>query len=158
LSHRRLFLLPVVSLLLSALASANSVPLAPSLRPGAFGGSQTHFLNASTAGRTTTQGTFSAFNNSAPHDNGTPYLNSRVAGNIVLGNATYDVTRLAFVDGRHGTIAYSPAGWAVWRKKAPSATTPEPDSLVLLSTGLIVIAGIVRRKWCGENARVTGTP
>jgi hypothetical protein len=46
---------------------------------------------------------------------------------------------------RHGTISYPIAGWRVWREKPMS--TPEPGSLLLVSTGLAGIGGLLRRNF-----------
>jgi hypothetical protein len=53
----------------------------------------------------------------------------------------------------HGTTSRKNGNWGAWHVGAPSTSqgpaplaTPEPGSLMLLSTGLMGIAGIVRRK------------
>jgi hypothetical protein len=54
----------------------------------------------------------------------------------------------------HGTISRKNGNWGAWHVGAPSTSsqgpaplaTPEPGSLMLLSTGLMGIAGVVRRK------------
>jgi len=52
-----------------------------------------------------------------------------------------------FMDERHGTIARRDGEWRPWHANpvAPLAT-PEPGSLMLLSTGLVGIGGLIRRK------------
>jgi hypothetical protein len=49
---------------------------------------------------------------------------------------------------RHGTISYPIAGWRVWREQPLAA--PEPGSLLLVSSGLFGIAGLVRRTFKGQ--------
>jgi hypothetical protein len=53
----------------------------------------------------------------------------------------------------HGTISRKNGNWGTWHvgttnpKSAPTPlATPEPESLMLLSTGLVGIAGVLRRK------------
>jgi hypothetical protein len=50
--------------------------------------------------------------------------------------------------GTHSTISYRAKNWNGGSQKAPMST-PEPGSLMLLSTGLVGIAGMVRRKLQG---------
>jgi PEP-CTERM motif len=45
----------------------------------------------------------------------------------------------------HSTISYRAKNWNGGNQKAPMST-PEPGSLMLLSTGLVGIAGMVRHK------------
>ena len=52
--------------------------------------------------------------------------------------------RVSSPDAMHNNIRFRPAGWANGRGDGMAA--PEPGSLMLLSTGLIGIAGLVRRK------------
>ncbi len=47
--------------------------------------------------------------------------------------------------GTHSTISYRAKNWNGGSPKAPMST-PEPGSLMLLSTGLVGVAGMVRRK------------
>jgi PEP-CTERM motif len=47
--------------------------------------------------------------------------------------------------GMHGTIRFRAKNWNGGSQKTPMST-PEPGSLMLLSTGLVGIAGMVRRK------------
>jgi PEP-CTERM motif len=56
---------------------------------------------------------------------------------VMMGNAN--------VSGAHSTISYRAKNWNGGNQKAPMST-PEPGSLMLLSTGLVGIAGMVRRK------------
>jgi len=55
--------------------------------------------------------------------------------------------KFTFMDERHGTIARRDGEWRVWHAN-PSAplATPEPGTLMLLSTGLVGIGGLIRRK------------
>jgi hypothetical protein len=69
-----------------------------------------------------------------------------ISGKELLGKDDV-TTRSTFLGDRHGTISHKNGDWAVWHKEMPSPmTAPEPGSLMLLSTGLIGIAGVLRRK------------
>jgi PEP-CTERM motif-containing protein len=56
---------------------------------------------------------------------------------VEIGNANFGGVR--------STISYRAKNWNGGNQKAPMST-PEPGSLMLLSTGLVGIAGMVRRK------------
>ena len=136
MSRTRFLLSLVVTLLLSALASANSAPadvafLHSGMRvPGSL---RTNFTPVSislgvNAGMNTGNGTLALFLEKSANGNATP---------------------VTFLPGRHGTISHKNGDWAVWRQGKPPVapmTAPEPGTLMLLSTGLIGIAGRVRHK------------
>jgi len=53
----------------------------------------------------------------------------------------------------HGTVSRKNGNWSTWHAGTPGSkntptplATPEPGSLMLLSTGLMGIAGVLRRK------------
>ncbi len=144
-----------VVLLLSSLASADSVPVNATfvhssasagvrMNPGIFAVND----SLTTKGQTTPT-SLAAFNTPAPLENRNAHLSGLLLGNTGLGK---DITnhgpgRFTFFGGTHGTIAHKNGDWATWHQgHATGLTAPEPGSLALLSTGLIGIAGKVRRK------------
>jgi PEP-CTERM motif len=76
-------------------------------------------------------------------------VNAQVAGPLagkgISGNPD-STTRFTLSGERHGTLSHKNGNWTVWHQTSPLAT-PEPGSLMLLSTGLAGIAGMVRRKF-----------
>jgi PEP-CTERM motif len=91
---------------------------------------------------------FSAFNNRASGENWNAHPSGSLSGKVMFGqNITVsNATGFPFLAGRHGTGRYRIGGWVVWNRGTPPMSTPEPGSLMLLSTGLLGIAGTMRRK------------
>jgi hypothetical protein len=154
LSSRNCFLLSlVVAPLLSTLALADSAPVSAtflhSSASSVYGGAQTYPDNFSIKAGNATPLLFSAFNNqpstSAEGDVGS----GLILGREMLGKgvAGYN-SGFAFQDGK-ATTDRGQFQWKVetaFRRPGTPTATPEPGSLMLLSTGLIGIAGVLRRK------------
>jgi hypothetical protein len=131
LSYNRILLSLVVIFSFSVLASANSVPV----NAASF-----HSNSASIESTQTSSSHFSIV---------------RMPATVTLGSsaAGYTGTSNTFLRASHGTISYKDGNWAVWHQKTPQPlSTPEPGSLLLVSTGLIGVAGTVRRKL--QDARI----
>jgi hypothetical protein len=67
---------------------------------------------------------------------------------MTFGHLTSDtVTSNTFLSSTHGTISHKDGDWAVWHQGSPKPlAAPEPGSLLLLSTGMMGLAGVARRK------------
>jgi PEP-CTERM motif-containing protein len=134
----RLFSLFGIVLLLSPLALADSAP-ATALQSGAYGENRTYAGPALTTGLESTPkatpATFTAFSNAAP------FTTTR----IVLGSPVANRGAISFSSGddRHDNLRFRTPRW---NGPKSGLATPEPESLLLLSTGLIGIAGVIRRK------------
>ncbi len=88
--------------------------------------------------------------------------NARGSG-LLLGTSSlsqsfagyYKGTPLTFAGAKHGNISYKDGNFAVWnRGGTPALSTPEPGSLLMLSTGLIGVAGMFRRNLLARLNRV----
>jgi hypothetical protein len=115
----------VVALSLSTLAAANSAPVTlPNF----------HASSSSVA-----TGYASSSHSSGLGEKSAP---------MTFGHLTsYTSTNNTFLASIHGTISHKDGDWAVWRQGSPKPlATPEPGSLLLLSTGIMGLAGMVRRK------------
>jgi len=153
LSRCRSLLPLVVALSLSTLASANSAPVSAALlhSSGSVYDAQTYSGNLTNKAGDATPLTSGVFSNFKAGENGNAHLSAPLSGNAMLGRSVtnFSGSHFASPDGIHGTIARRNGNFAVWHEGSPTATTPEPGSLMLLSTGLIGIAGVVRRKLRG---------
>ena len=100
-----------------------------------------------------------ALANSAPvninfHSIGTANIATGTAGHLVNTKASSAPMVLGHVSSAnssfaHGTPSRHDGNWSTWHiqpKTIAPLSAPEPSSLLLLSTGLIGIAGTVRRK------------
>jgi len=153
MSSRYHFLLSLAAtLLLSTLALADSAPLGvPFLRfdtSGVYTGARTYSDTFSINAGKVTPILTAAFNTPSGYSG-----NNRLGGlsaNIVSGQgiAAQSAVGMTYAGGTHGTIAHQQGNFARSREGSPAAT-PEPGSLMLLSTGLIGLAGLVRRKLRG---------
>ncbi len=138
LSRSRLLCSLVVALFLSALALADSAPVSiayPNSSTGAYAGAQSYSGHSSISQRLGTPLILAAFSSPSSEK---PDARLNVP---LFGNASVQV---------HGTISRKNGDWGVWHTSVTtgpgSLATPEPGSLMLLSTGLIGIAGVLRRK------------
>jgi len=142
LSNRFLLSL-VAALVLSTLASANSTDVTKYLHSGAF----------STVGVKTAPTAFSAY---ASHRSigtfGNPGPDTDVSGKVIYREAIAgpQAGGTVFPHRKYGPACCEAREW-VGSERGPGPSksglsTPEPDTLMLLSTGLMGIAGMVRRK------------
>src|ERR1700691_1538541 len=137
LPSSRLFSL-LVALLLSPLALADSVP-ATALQSGVYGENRISALtSAIESAPKATPATFAAFSNAAP-------VGGSVTARIVLGSPVANRSAISFSssDDRHDNLKFRTPRW---NGPKSGLATAEPESLLLLSTGLIGIAGVIRRK------------
>ncbi len=146
----RFLLSLVVAVSLSTLASANSITVNTKfLHSGASvsGGDHTYPGWFSINGGKPAPTTFAAFNNHTPGD-----WNARVGGPLsgdVMPGPRAQRTPMGSASllraGMHDDIRFRAPNWnGVERRQGIGA--PEPGGLILLSTGLIAIAALVRRK------------
>jgi hypothetical protein len=149
--RRHFLLLLVVGMSVSTLARADSTPLSmASSRPatGVYDSSQDYSSHFSTNRGTpaTLAGFHSPSRGTWSGQLGVP----RIGKEMLFKNdlATYSTS----LGERQGTINDKTGNWAVWHRVSPMAA-PESGSLMVLSTGLICIAGIVRRQLRRETVR-----
>jgi hypothetical protein len=152
LSNR--ILLPLaVALFLSTLASANSTNVTTAnLYPGADADNHTRYF--STVGEKISSSTLVAqTSRSATASIGNPGLGAAFSGKVMAGGRTGvpSAGGFAFLERMHGRSccqirARNWVGSGHELGSKPALSTPEPGSLMLLSTGLMGIAGMVRRK------------
>lgn len=114
----------VVALSLSTLAAANSAPVT---------------LANFHAGNSVATGYASSSN--------LPGLGEKPAP-LILGHLpSYTENGRTFIASTHGTISHKDGDWAVWHRGSPKPiAAPEPGSMLLLSTGIMGLAGVLRRK------------
>jgi len=148
LLSRRLLLSLVVGLSLSTLASANSANVNMTFLhsgTGVYGSAHTYMDHFSIDGGRVTLAIFAA---SSSHfstgDSRNVHIGGPLSGTIMYRQRVtdYKTGSAASLSGMNGT-RFRTDNWAGARH---GLSTPEPASLLLLSTGLIGIAGLVRRK------------
>jgi hypothetical protein len=126
LSRSRFVLSLVVALSLSTLALADSAPVSIAFLHSSTGVSAASHINSS-SDHVNQNATWSSHADVSPSGNGGPLQ-------------------------LHGTISRKNGNWGAWHVGTPGTSkpqplsTPEPGSLMLLSTGLMGIAGVLRRK------------
>ncbi len=145
LSHRFLLSL-VVGLSLSTLASANSANVNMTfLHSGTGVYARTYMDHFSIDGGRATPAIFAASNDLvSPGKSRSAYFSGPLSGTVmdIQRVPDYKTGNTASLSGMNGT-RFRTDNWAGARH---GLSTPEPASLLLLSTGLIGIAGLVRRK------------
>jgi hypothetical protein len=148
----RCFLLPlVVGMSLSTLARADSTPVnmtSSRSATGVYDASQdrsSHF-SINTGTPVTQAGFNSPSSGKWSGQLGVP----RIGKEMFIKNDL--ATNSTSLGERHGTIRDQTGNWAVWHRVSPMGA-PESGRLILLSTGLICMAGIVRRQLLRETAR-----
>lgn len=143
---RRFLLSLVVGLSLSTLASANSANVNMTfLHSGTGVYARTYMDHFSIDGGRATPAIFAASNDLVSTGKSrSAYLNGPLSGTVMDGQhvTDYKTGSIASLSGMNGT-RFRTDNWAGARH---GMSTPEPASLLLLSTGLIGIAGLVRRK------------
>jgi hypothetical protein len=146
----RVLLSMAATLLFSTPVFANSTPInMPFLHFGAgvYGGTYAypgHLLNESTKATPTMFGNAaSQVSTAAEGDAGGSIFGKSLFNNRFTDTAS---TRFAFQDGNFLGSRYG-IDW----KRGKNLATPEPGSLLLLSTGLFCVAGMLRRKLRAES-------
>lgn len=144
-SRSRLLFSLVAILFISTLALADSAPVSTAYfhsSAGVYGGAQSYSAHVTSNARTATPAIFTAFKSPSPSSYGETSI-AHVSAQF-SGNERFQV---------HGTVNRKNGGWGGWGTPtvtgpgSPSTlATPEPGSLMLLSTGLVGIAGTLRRK------------
>ncbi len=141
--HRHLLLSLVVTLLLSALASANPIALnMTSLHSSVYSDARIDSSHFSASAAKTSPTIFAAFSNRVSGLNDNARLGESFPGAMLRSQqpASYRIPPLIEF------AASCCKGQNRLGGPAQSESTPEPGSLMLLATGLIGIAGVVRRK------------
>lgn len=145
LSNRFLLSLAAASFL-STLASGNSADVTKCLNAGAYGGYTGTF---STVGVKTAPTMLLASNShKSPDALMNPSMDAAVSGKAIYGGGIAGPTTggSIFPHRRYGPPCCQAREWVGSGPSQPGLSTPEPGSLMLLSTGLLGIAGVVRRK------------
>lgn len=131
----RLFLSLVVVLCLCTLASANSVPVHVTILHSTAGG----------VARPAAPTMLNALTNHPAGENWNVHLAGPLSGKLSLGQDITASSATRFTVQGHNTSRYRVGGWVVWNQRT-ALSTPEPGTLMLLSTGLLGVAGMMRRK------------
>ncbi|HKN72897.1 MAG TPA: PEP-CTERM sorting domain-containing protein [Terriglobales bacterium] len=149
MSRRHYILSLVVALFLSTLALANSIPVNLTLLhsgTSVHGGAFTAPGHFSISGLKAAPMNFDAIS-SHPSRDWNAHLSGLPSGKVMLGNGAANRTgRIAFPGQGYQPTCCKAQNWVGGVQGAAAAHLPEPGSLILLSTGLLGIAGIARRK------------
>jgi hypothetical protein len=134
---------------LSTLALANSIPVNLTLLhsgTSVHGGAFTAPGHFSISGLKAAPMNFDAIS-SHPSRDWNAHLSGLPSGKVMLGNGAANRTgRIAFPGQGYQPTCCKAQNWVGGVQGAAAAHLPEPGSLILLSTGLLGIAGIARRK------------
>jgi hypothetical protein len=152
MSRRHYALSLVVALFFSTLALANSIPVNLTLLhsgTSVHGGAVTDPGHFSINGLKAAPMNFDAIS-SHPSRDWNAHLSGLPSGRVMLGNGTANRTgRVAFPGQGYQPTCCKAQNWVGGDQGyggKGGLSAPEPGSLILLSTGLLGIAGIVRRK------------
>jgi len=154
-SQNRFLLSLVAALFLSVLASADSTNVSLALlhsgtsAPGANSYDRVNNLpgHFSSSAVKNASANFVAYNSHIRSSEGASFQGSPLLPRQAMfgsGAADHNSAPMAFQDGKRMTSRYR-ADSIVWNR-GKTLSTPEPGSLMLLSTGLMGIAGMLRRK------------
>ncbi|MFZ0685152.1 MAG: PEP-CTERM sorting domain-containing protein [Terriglobales bacterium] len=148
-SRTRSLLSLFAALSLSALASADSIPFTTmSVRSNAFDNAHTDSVRLSTNTGTATPVTAPSISRTS----GANWIAESAGAPAKQVLAKSDATTHSTFGGAiHGTLSHRNGEWAQWNKGNPSPlAAPEPGGLMLLSTGLLGVAGLLRRRAARE--------
>ncbi len=150
MSRRRLPVLLLAALFFSTLALANSIPVHMAFLhsgAGVLSGAVTHPSHFSTSAGRATPMNYDAINvNSHASAEWNTHLSGLSSGKVLLAKGSANTTgHIAFPGRGYEPTCCKAQNW-VGGDYTGHTTAPEPGSLILLSTGLLGIAGLVRRK------------
>ena len=148
MSRRNFALSLVVALFCSTLALANSIPVNMTFLHSGIsihGVAFTYASHSSISGGRATPMNYDAVNRHQSADWNT-HLGAPSSGKVFLANSSANtIGSIALGRGYEPTCCKA-QNWVGAVGGAATSSVPEPGSLVLLSTGLLGVAGMIRRK------------